>query len=368
MTTTTLEKKEVAFDAQKADAFANRLMDMMNGGALSIMGSIGHRVGLFDTMRALPPATSQEIADASGLNERYVREWLGAMTTGGIVECHINGNGDAPRYSLPAEHAAFLTRANPADNIGVLMQYIGQLGAVEDKVVDCFRNGGGVPYSEFSRFAEIMAEDSGQSVLPVLVDQILPLAPGVIDRLRQGIDVLDIGCGRGKALNLMAKTFPNSRFVGYDLLDHQIDYASNEAREQGNTNVRFEVHDLVELNEPKTYDLITAFDVIHDQARPDIVLRNVHTSLRDDGTFLMQDIAGSSHHHENHGHPIGPLLYTVSTMHCMTVSLAQGGMGLGTMWGEDTAQKMLHEAGFEVQSIERLPHDVQNCYYICTKK
>ncbi len=368
MTNATIEKRDTVFDAQKAEAFTNRLIDMMNGGAIAIMGSIGHRVGLFDTMRTLPPSTSQEIADAAGLNERYVREWLGAMTTGGVVECHVGSNGDAPRYSLPPEHAASLTRANPADNIGVLMQYLGQLGAVEDKVIDCFRNGGGVPYSEFTRFAEIMAEDSGQSVLPVLIDQILPLAPGVVDKLKRGITVLDIGCGRGKALNLMAKTFPNSRFVGYDLLDHQIDYANNEAREQGNTNVRFEVRDLVELDEPNAYDLITGFDVIHDQARPDVVLRNVHKSLRDGGMFLMQDIAGSSHHHENAAHPVGPLLYTVSTLHCMTVSLAQGGMGLGTMWGEDTARKMLDEAGFKLNAIERLPHDVQNCYYICTKK
>jgi 2-polyprenyl-3-methyl-5-hydroxy-6-metoxy-1,4-benzoquinol methylase len=290
------------------------------------------------------------------------------MTVGGIVECHTNGNGDAPKYSLPAEHAAWLTRKAPDGNISALMQYFGQLGAVEDKVVHCFRNGGGVPYSEFERFSEIMAEDSGQSVLPALIDQILPLAPGVVERLKQGIDVLDIGCGRGKALNLMAKTFPNSRFMGYDFLQDAVDYATREAIENGSTNITFTTQDLTTWDESNSFDLITAFDVIHDQARPDTVLGNVHRALRDDGVFLMQDIQGSSHHHENHDHPIGPLLYTISTMHCMTVSLAQGGMGLGTMWGEDTAKRMLGEAGFNLKSVERLPHDFQNCYFISTKK
>jgi hypothetical protein len=111
--------------------------------------------------------------------------------------------------------------------------------------------------------------------------------------------------------------------------------------------------------------MVTAFDAIHDQARPAAVLRGVRGAIRPGGVLLMQDIAGSSHVHKNMDHPIAPLLYTVSCMHCMTVSLAQGGDGLGAMWGEERAQKMLGEAGFGSIAVHRLAHDIQNCYYVC---
>jgi Rv2258c-like winged HTH domain len=149
-------------DPQKAQAFAGRLLDTLNGGALCLMASIGHRTGLFDTMRNQPPMTSDEISTRAGLNERYVREWLGAMVTAGVVEVDPSSRS----FSLPTEHAAFVTRAAAADNMAVFTQYISLLGGVEDAIVDCFKAGGGVPYESFPRFHEVMAEDSGQSVLP----------------------------------------------------------------------------------------------------------------------------------------------------------------------------------------------------------
>ena len=147
---------------QDAEAFEDKLVGILNGGALALMISIGHRTGLFDTLAASPAVDSATLAEKAGLQERYVREWLGAMTVGGIVE-HDHESG---KYRLPAEHAASLTRANAAGNMGVFAQYIGVLGSVEDDIVDCFRNGGGVPYERYKRFHEVMAEDSGQSVLP----------------------------------------------------------------------------------------------------------------------------------------------------------------------------------------------------------
>jgi SAM-dependent methyltransferase len=116
------------------------------------------------------------------------------------------------------------------------------------------------------------------------------------------------------------------------------------------------------------FDLITAFDAIHDQAEPRKVLRGIADALRPDGTFLMQDIAASSHLHKNMEHPIGPFLYTISCMHCMTVSLALDGEGLGTMWGEEKALELLAEAGFTKVRVEQLSHDIQNSYYIAAKE
>jgi hypothetical protein len=148
-----------SFSQAKADDFANRLLTMLNHSSLCVMISIGHRTRLFDTMSNLQPSSSAEIASKAGLNERYVREWLGAMVSGGVVELDPNTN----KFSLPAEHAAALTRAAGANNMAVFTQYIGLMGTVEDDIVECFYKGGGVPYSRFPRFHEVMAEDSGQS-------------------------------------------------------------------------------------------------------------------------------------------------------------------------------------------------------------
>src|SRR5690606_35783919 len=147
-----------------------------------------------------------------------VREWLGAMVTGRIVDV----DPATQRFSLPAEHAAVLTRQAAADNMAVFAQYVAVLGAVEDDIVECLRKGGGVPYSRFTRFHEVMAEDSGQSVLSSLETRILPLVPGLTDRLATGIRVLDAGCGRGRILIRLATLFPRSRFLGLDLSQEAI--------------------------------------------------------------------------------------------------------------------------------------------------
>ncbi|MFC1834751.1 class I SAM-dependent methyltransferase [Thermodesulfobacteriota bacterium] len=348
-------------DQEKAEAFADGMVNVLNNACLALMLSIGHRTELFDKMANLSWATSEKIAETASLNERYVREWLASMVVGRVVEYDPAGK----TYRLPAEHAAFLTRAATPDNLAVFMQYVAVMGNVEDDIVDCFRNGGGVPYSGFPRFHEVMAEDSGQSVLPAIVDHILPLAPGLVEAMKTGIDVLDLGCGSGRAINLMAKAFPNSRFTGYDISDEALAAGRAEAERMGLSNADFTIQDVTIMDDEARYDLITAFDAIHDQAAPATVLSNIVTALRSGGVFLMQDLAGSSHLENNLEHPIAQFLYTISTMHCMTVSLAQDGAGLGTLWGEELAQRMLAEAGFSDVSVQRLAHDIQNSYYIC---
>lgn len=360
---TAIPQETTAFDTDRMAAFEQRLVSAFNEAAFSLMASIGHRTGLFDTLADTPPSTSAEIAERAGLQERYVREWLGAMVTANIVE----HDGEAGTYRLPAEHAALLTRAGEA-NLAVFAQYIPQLGAVEDDIVACFRDGGGVPYDRFHRFHEIMAEDSGQTVLPALVDQILPLMPGLRARLESGIDVLDVGCGRGRALMLLAETFPNSRFAGYDLSTDATDWARAQARDRGLDNVTFTARDLSDFDQTAAagaFDFVTSFDAVHDQAKPLNLLTGIRRTLRDGGVYLAQDIKGSSHHHHDRDHPLGPLLYTVSCMHCMTVSLAQGGEGLGAMWGRETAERYFRGAGFGSIEVHELEHDIQNYYYVC---
>jgi 2-polyprenyl-3-methyl-5-hydroxy-6-metoxy-1,4-benzoquinol methylase len=350
-------------DQTKVTAFSDRLVGILNNGALNLMIGIGHRTRLFDVMAELPPSTSPEIAQRSGLHERYVREWLGAMVTGRIV----NYEPDEQTYELPPEHAACLTRGAVPMNFAATMQWMAVLGSVEDQIVECFHRGGGVHYEAFHRFHEVMAEESAQTVVSALTDHILPLAEGLVEQLNDGIDVLDIGCGSGRAACRLAVEFPHSRFTGYDLCDDAIAAANAEAERQGLRNIRFETRDVSRLGEREKFDVITAFDAIHDQAQPDVVLREIVAALRPGGTFLMQDILASSHLEKNLDNPVAPLLYSISTMHCMTVSLAQGGAGLGTCWGRELAEKMLRDAGLRDITVEKLPHDDMNYYYIAKK-
>jgi ubiquinone/menaquinone biosynthesis C-methylase UbiE len=354
------------YDPAKAGAFADRLLTVLNHGGLCLMASVGHRTGLFDAMKEMEPSTSAEIAARAGLNERYVREWLGAMVTGRIVEVDPESN----RFSLPAEHASFLTRAAGADNIGLLTQYISLLGGVEDEIVECFKNGGGVPYAKFPRFHDVMAEDSGQSVLSSLESHIVPLVPSLSDKLTAGIQMLDVGCGRGRIMSRLAELYPQSRFTGMDLSSEAILSAWQDASAKRLRNVEFIVADLSHFDETAevdAYDFVTTFDAVHDQAKPLNVLKGIHRTLRPDGVYLMQDIKGSSQVHKNLEHPLGPLLYTVSCMHCMTVSLAQGGEGLGAMWGEEKTREYLAKAGFRSVEKHELAHDIQNNWYVVRK-
>jgi 2-polyprenyl-3-methyl-5-hydroxy-6-metoxy-1,4-benzoquinol methylase len=213
-----------------------------------------------------------------------------------------------------------------------------------------------------------MAEESGQSVVAGLEETILPLIPDLVAALERGIDVLDVGCGCGRAVNAMAQRFPNSRFIGYDFCEDTIAVARLEASDLNLTNVQFEVKDAAQLDEVERYDLICTFDAIHDQARPDLVLRGIHQALRSDGIYLMQEIRASSQVNNNLEHPLAPWLYTISCLHCMTVSLSSGGMGLGTVWGREKALEMLAEAGFGSVEIKELDLDFVNDYYIVRKK
>jgi SAM-dependent methyltransferase len=250
--------------------------------------------------------------------------------------------------------------------MATMMQFFALFGQTEDALVECFRKGGGVPYSRFTKFQQLMAEESAQVVDATLVQTTLPLT-GMVARLESGIDVLDVGCGKGHAINVMAKTYPNSRFTGYDFSEEGVSAGTAEAREMGLPNARFVPKDVATIDERAAYDLITAFDSIHDQAQPRKVLRGISDALRPGGVFLMVDIAASSHLHDNLEHPLAPMLYSVSTMHCMTVSLALGGEGLGTVWGEQLARELLKDAGFTSIAVKNVEGDFMNAYYICTK-
>lgn len=344
--------------------FAARVVECLDSASTAILLSIGHQTGLFDTMRSLPPATSTQIADAAGLNERYVREWLGGLVAAKVIEYAP----DERTYHLPEHRAAMLTRAAGPDNLARVAQFIPLLAEVEQKIVDRFRHGGGLPYSEYPRFHRLMAEQSGEVFDAALIDVILPMASGLVDRLQAGADLADIGCGSGHAVNVIAQAFPASRCTGIDFSEEGLATGRDEAQRLGLDNATFIARDVAELDETEAYDVITAFDAIHDQAHPARVLENIHRALRPGGVFLMVDIKASTKVENNIGVPFAPYLYTVSTLHCMTVSLALDGDGLGTVWGRELATSMLADAGFDDIVVREIDTDPINYYYVARKR
>ena len=355
MTTTEL-------DAAQAEQFAGRALQILNDSMLALLFSVGHQTGLFDTMATLAPSTSAQIAEAAELDERYVREWLAGLTVGDV----IRHDAATDTYLLPPEHAASLTRAAGPNNLASFGQYAALFGELEQEVVRAFHDGRGVPYSAMPRFQALQAEESAQTHDGALIEVVLPLVDGLVDRLRAGIDVLDIGCGHGHAANLIADAFPASRVVGIDISEEGVAAARAEAERLKLTNASFAIRDALELA-AASVDLVTTFDVVHDLPRPAETVRAIHTALRPGGIYLMVDIAASSHVHENIEHPLGPALYTASIFHCMSVSLANGGPGLGTMWGEQAALELLGAAGFSDVEVKRVETDILNNYYVARR-
>lgn len=348
---------------ENAAEFAERITGVIDSASLALLISVGHQAGLFDVLAGLPAATSAVIAEAAGLDERYVREWLGGMTVARVLDYDPAGG----TYRLPAHRAAALTRAAGLGNLARITQYIPLLAEVEQPILNCFRHGGGLDYAQYPRFHAVMAERSGEVFDHALLDDVLPLIDGLPQRLAAGVDVADFGCGSGHAVCVMAQEFTASRFTGIDFSAEAIERAGAEATARGLTNAAFERDDLATLDRRESYDVITVFDAIHDQARPAAVLANMHAALRPGGTLLMSDARASSRLEDNIGVPMYTYRFTVSLLHCMPVSLGLDGAGLGTMWGRQRAVAMLQDAGFTDVRVAELESDPANYYYLARK-
>lgn len=344
-----------------ADVYAGRVARTLNSGFITMMISVGHRTGLFDVMSTLPPSTSQEIAMAAGLAERYVREWLAAMTSAHIVDYDAR----MATYFLPVEYAAVLSRGAGTNSLAPAAQLLSLLASVEDLVVAGFQGGGGVMPQAYERLAEIVSIEKRQRIDESYIDALLDLMPGMRERLERGAQVLDVGCGDGALIHAMARRFPRSAFRGYDIGRAMIQRALEQRAEANVRNVDFILGDAARMHEPPSYDLVLALESLHELPFPSAVLRNIVAALVPDGMFLMQEAAASSHLARNVDHPFAPMLYALSTMHAVPVALRdERGEALGRMWGKERAARMLTEAGFREVRFESLPSDPLSYYCV----
>jgi 2-polyprenyl-3-methyl-5-hydroxy-6-metoxy-1,4-benzoquinol methylase len=346
-------------DDARMQAFAGRLLATYTESMVTLMIDVAFRTGLWEALAA-GAGTTDELAERAGLVERYVRECLGALVTAGIVE----HDAATRRYALPPEHAACLSGPGSL-NLAPFSQVSTLLAGHVADVSRAFREGGGVPYDEFRpEFTEVMDGMSRGLLDDQLIEGILPRTGDLPQRLDAGIRVADIGCGTGHAVNLIARAYPASQVTGYDLAADAIAEARAEAVDWGLANASFEVLDVRHLPAQPPFGAVFAFDAIHDQVDPAGVLRRVYEALEPGGLFVMLDIKAATALEDNIGNPFAPWLYGVSTLHCLTVSLAHDGAGLGTVWGEQLAKRMLAEAGFVGITAQDVPDDPFDSLYL----
>jgi 2-polyprenyl-3-methyl-5-hydroxy-6-metoxy-1,4-benzoquinol methylase len=354
---TTIEETTSEIDVAAIEEFAGKLVQTMAGALTTALIEVGRRTRLFE-LATHGAASSQELADRGGLQERYVREWLAAMATAGIFEYDARNE----RFWLPVEHAAVLT-GDSNDNLTSLAYLIQHVIKQGDAVARCFTEGGGVPYSAYQPEVHDVMDVLWQPMYRDLaVQHYLPLASGLVEALESGIRVADLACGSGNLSGTLARRFPRSTFVGFDLDDGAIAVARE--RHQDLPNVRFEVADVSSLRQDEAFDAVLVFNAVHDQARPLDFLRSARGLLRPGGTFLMNEPRISSVLADNLGTPETSIVYGISLLHCMTVSLAEGGAGLGTGWGEQVAVQLLTDAGFGPVAVHDTEGDPTNAIFV----
>ncbi|HEX8627856.1 MAG TPA: methyltransferase domain-containing protein [Catenuloplanes sp.] len=359
-TSSTPTVTELPLDPAQVQAFAGRVTADTSAWMVTTMVMIGERLGLWRALADGRPVTSAQLAERTGTSERYVREWLSAMTAHG----YLTYAPGPERFALPAAHAPVLATESPA-YFGGLHQGLYGLTSMLDQVVGAFRDGGGVPLSNYPPDWWQGLERFNNGWFDYLLTPVwLPAMPETHALLQRGADVADVGCGRGRALIRLAQAYPAGRYVGYDIHPESIEAARAGARAAGVADrVRFECRDAA-AGIPGGYDVITTFDVIHDAGDPHRMLRAIRDALRPDGRYVCLDI-NASHRLQDNAGPLAAYFYGMSVLFCMTTSLAEGGAGLGTCgFNEHTARRLCARAGFGTIRRVELDNPFNNLYEI----
>jgi SAM-dependent methyltransferase len=343
--------EKAQLDWGKIKKFSAQVSGDIGAAMLGAMSYIGDRLGIFRALADAGTVTSAALAERTGLSERYLREWLGAMTAAGYVIY----DPAAKTYAMPAEHAMVLARDESPFFAGGFIEMIVPQMSIAPKVMESFKNGRGVPQTEYpAETWEAMERSSAAMYRHSLVRKWLPTMPQVVEKLTAGGSSLDVGCGAGRAAIAIATAFPKAKVFGYDAHAGSLERARANARAAGlGDRVTFDVVDCTRLPTAQ-FDFISTFDVVHDSVDPDALLKSIRGALKPGGTYLMVEVNVSSKLEDNIN-PMGRLMYSMSTLYCMTTSLAHGGAGIGACMGEAKARELAAAAGFN--HFRRLPID-----------
>jgi ubiquinone/menaquinone biosynthesis C-methylase UbiE len=330
-------------DKNRIKAFADKVYGDMAGVMAAGMGYVGVKTGLFKALAGRGPMTLAQVVAATGLQARYVEEWLKGMTAAGYLEY-------APAsetYALPPEHAYLLASEGTDHYMGGLFYMGPVLMSVAPKVAHCFRHGGGVRFEEYGPdCVEGLDVMNAGMYEQRFASYWLAKLPDVVARLEQGGRMLDVGCGAGRVGVVVARAFPKAEVIGLDLDQASIARANAAAAEAGLApRLKFVARRTGELARGDGFDLITACDCVHDFAEPGETLRDMRALLKSDGTLFMIEPKCADRLEDNIN-PLAAMYYGFSIFHCMTQSLANGGPGLGTCMGPGRSMQLLRDAGF----------------------
>jgi 2-polyprenyl-3-methyl-5-hydroxy-6-metoxy-1,4-benzoquinol methylase len=352
----------VPIDPERFNVYVNRVFGALSGAMTSAMIYLGDRMGLYRSLAEAGAATSAELAARTGLQERWVREWLHQQGAAGVLD--YLGEG---RFQLSPEGIALMADENhPANGVGFFSQ-LPQLIGITERLPEAFRTGLGLPYDAMGpEGARGVERGLAPWFRALLVPLALPRVAGVVAMLEAGIEVADVGCGAGTALLTMAKAYPNSRFHGYDISQHALVRAEANRKEAGLGNAKFHDALIDPLPEDGRFGFVTTFDCLHDMTDPAAVIRSIRRSLRDDGIWFVADIKAMPTYEQNVArNPMAAMMYGTSVLTCMSSALSEpGGMGLGTLGlHTDLARKLAEDAGFTRFEPLDLGHPV-NAFYV----
>ena len=338
------------YDRQKAAELARQVGTDFGAAMAVALAYIGDRLGLFKALAPGTAFTTAALAAQTGLTERYVREWAATMAAAG----YIDYNPAEATFRMTPEQATVLANEDTTFFTAGAFQYAVTCYRQIDKLMHAFRNGGGVPFSDFGpEIVEAIERLFHVGYETWVADQWIPAVPDIQHKLKQGGEAAEVGCGAGQCLIPVAQAFPASRFCGYDVDAGSLDRAREKAKGAGiGERLSFERIAAESLPFAERFDLVMAFNCIHDMAQPRAALAGLRRVLKPDGALLWSE-AEVSDQLEDNFNTFGRTLYGASTMHCLTVSLAQDGEGLGSAISENLAQSLAAEAGFT--TFEKLP-------------
>lgn len=331
-------------DKERSQRFMQKVVGDVGTAMSAALVLIGDRAGLFKAMAGAGPLTGLALSELSGVHPRYVEEWLAAMACSGYVD----HDPELDTFTLPDEHALFLTDPSTEFYLGGMFSGLPGLMAMAPRLAAAFERGGGVSFADFGEGMPVALEQMNRPVYESrLVKSWLPTMPEAVRRLQAGGRAIDIGCGTGIVPITLAKAFPDARIEGLDLDARSIEIARGYAREAGVADrVAFVRAPADTLRTDPGYDLISTFDVVHDLPDPVGVLRRIREALNEGGTYLMVEPKMDDRLERNRENPFGRMMYSISCMHCIPQSIAQGGPGLGACWGPTRARELAREAGF----------------------